>query len=73
MAGLSGANPYLARALTDDLVRQAKVAQENQARVERARLDEAELRELQLGPNGLAAVTPARRRSLLDRLRGRSA
>jgi hypothetical protein len=73
MGGISGANPYLARTLTDDLVQQAKVAQENEARAERARLDEAELRELEREPNVQAAVTPDRRRGLLDRLRGRSA
>jgi hypothetical protein len=45
MGGISGADPYLARTLTDDLEQQAKVAQENEARAEQAKLDEAELRE----------------------------
>ncbi|MCI0582977.1 MAG: hypothetical protein L0227_08800 [Chloroflexi bacterium] len=62
MSGLSGANPYLARALTNDLVRQAKVAQECEARAERAKLDDSELRGLERGPNGHAIVRPARRR-----------
>ena len=73
MGGISGANPFLARTLTDDLVEQAKVAQENEVRGERARLDEAELLELERAPRGQATVTPNRRRGLLDRVRGRSA
>jgi len=73
MSGISGANPYLARTLTDGLVEQAKLAQENEARAERARLDAAELRELERPPDVRAAVTPNRRRGLLARLRGRSA
>jgi hypothetical protein len=73
MGGLSGTNPYLARTLTPELVEQAKAAQEHQARAERARLDEAELREVERGPVVAVPDTPGRRRSLLDRLRRRSA
>jgi hypothetical protein len=71
--GLSGANPYLARALTKDLVRQHKVAQENEARAERARLDASELRELERELEDESPVTVNRRRGLRDRLRRRSA
>jgi hypothetical protein len=73
MGGLSGANPHLARTLTPELVDQAEAAQENQARAERAKLDEAELREVERGPGVSAPETPSPRRSLLDRLRRRSA
>lgn len=73
MGGISGANPYLARTLTDDLVQQSKVAQENQASAERVRLDEAELREVERELSGQPPVTVDSRRNLLNRLRRRSA
>jgi hypothetical protein len=69
MSGISGANPYLARTLTEDLVQQAKAARENEANAELARLDEADLREIEREPQSQAAVTLGRPRSLLDRLR----
>lgn len=56
--GLSGPNPGLAHALTNDLASQERAAQEHQAIEERARLDAAELRALERA--GLRGEAPVR-------------